>query len=189
MRRNHPIYPWGACRDKEDDADGVTVGVADAEVEGVAEGADDVGADDDGAGEDGGAEDGADVDGGAEDGADEDGGDVGIGEAGMELAIVVGAVDMGVVAGGDALTDADARRLAAGDEGPPVAGCVVGATAETWAAGLDRAGAGVCPVAAVNANVAAQTATRPPMPNASGHHRRRRGRPPSPGGPLAPGGG
>ena len=95
-------------RDKEDDADGVTVGVADAEVEGVAVGVDDVGADDDGAGEVGGAEDGVDVDGGVEDGADEDGGDVGIGEAGVVLPVAVGAGDMGVVAGGDALAEADA---------------------------------------------------------------------------------
>jgi hypothetical protein len=128
--------------------------VADAEVEGVAEGADEVGADEDGAGEVGGAEDGVDVDGGVEDGADEDGGDVGIGEAGVVLSVAVGAVDMGVVAGGDALAEAVARWLAAGDVGPSVAGCAVDGTAETWAAGLDRAG-GVCPVAAVSTNVAA----------------------------------
>jgi hypothetical protein len=130
--------------------------------------------------------------GGVEDGADEDGRTVGVGEAGIELPIAVGAVDMEVagvmlaVAGDDALAEADTRWLAAGEVGPPVAGCAV----ETWAAGLDRAGGGVCPAAAVKANVAAETATRPPMPNAStsGHHRRRRGRPPSPGGPPAPGG-
>jgi hypothetical protein len=104
---------WCRRRDKEADADGVTVGVADAEVEGEVEGADDVGADDDGAGEVGGGEDGVDVDGGGEDGGDEDGGDedggdVGVGEAGMEVLTAVGAGDMGAVAGGDTLAEADA---------------------------------------------------------------------------------
>jgi hypothetical protein len=96
--------------------------VVDAEVDGVAVGVDDVGADEDGAGEVGGAEDGVDVDGGVEDGADEDGGDVGIGEAGMVLSVTVGTGDMGVVAGGDALAEADARWPTAGDVGPPAAG-------------------------------------------------------------------
>jgi hypothetical protein len=142
-------------------------------------------------------EDGAGEDGGAEDEAGEDGGDVGIGEAGVEFPIAVGAVDMGVigvvlaVAGDDALAEADTRWLAGGDAGPPVAECAGDATAETWAAGLDRTGADVCPVAAVKANVAAETATRAPMPNisSSGHHRRRGGRLPSPGGPPEPGAG
>jgi hypothetical protein len=110
-----PVGPAGRRRDKEADADGVTVGVADPEVEGEAEEGDGVGADDDGAGEDGGVEDGAGEDGGAEDGADEDGGDVGLGEAGVELTIPVGAVVTGVigivlaVAGDDAVAEADAR--------------------------------------------------------------------------------
>jgi hypothetical protein len=147
--------PGGVRRDKEDDAEGVTVGVAVVEVEGVAVGVDDVGADEDGAGEVGGAVDGVDVEGGVEDGAVEDGRDVGDGEAGVVLPITVGTGDIGVVWGGDALAEADVLLLAAGDVGPAVAGCAAGGTAETWAAGLDRAGGGVCPVAAVNANVAA----------------------------------
>jgi hypothetical protein len=185
------------------DAAGVTVGVEDVEAVGEVEGGGDVGADVDGGGEVGGAvvgggDDGAVEDGGVEDGADEDGGAVGVIEAGVELTIAVGAMGMGVVvgamlagAGDDAVAEADGRWLAAGEVGPPVAGCAAGAAGATWAAGLDRGGADTCPVAAVKANVTAETATRPPMPNAStsGHHRRRRGGPPSPGGRPAPGGG
>jgi hypothetical protein len=127
------------------DADGVTVGVgvADAEGEGEAEEGEGAGEDEDGGGEDGGGDDRAVEDGGVEDGADEDGGIVGVIEAGVDwLPIMVGAGDIGVVgamlaiAGDDALTEADTRWLAAGEAGP-VAGCAVGAAAETWAAGLD----------------------------------------------------
>jgi len=189
-----------AHQDKEADVEGVTVGVADVVAEGVAEGGGDVGADVDGGGEVGGAvvgggDDGLVEDGGVEDGVVEDGRAMGVGEAGVELTIAVGAMGMGVVgamlagAGDDVLAEADGRWLAGGEVGPPVAGWAVDAAGATWAAGWDRGGAGGCPVAAVKANVTAETATRPPMPSAStsGHHRRRRGRPLSPGGPPAPG--